>query len=193
VRSLAEALPWFLPGLAVSLALGLVLAPPLARALGATRAVAYLLIVSLGAVVSATLLPTAGGFDWAAAGVGGCEVHRAWLAPLGHYLRPTEESLNVLLFVPLGIALALLPRSARTAAVIATAVAMPALVETTQMLLPVLGRGCEVGDVVNNSIGLVLGLVVGLGAGRIGTAARTFGTAGPPGRHAPDDAGDRMP
>jgi hypothetical protein len=35
------------------------------------------------------------------------------------------------------------------------------LIEATQLMVPVLGRACESGDVVDNMLGLVLGLTTG--------------------------------
>jgi hypothetical protein len=173
VRSLAEALPWFLPGLAVSIVVGLLVAPLVARALGAHRSVAVLFVVSIGAIVSATILPTAGGFDWTAGAVGRCDVDGPWLAPLDRYLRPTEPSLNVLLFVPLGIAIALLPRSRRAVAIGAALIAVAVAIESTQLLIPILGRSCEMSDVVNNTLGLTMGFFLGASARVIAGSARS--------------------
>ena len=155
------ALPWFLPGLVLSIIVGLLIGPALARALGTRRSVAYLLVVSIGAIVAATIPPTAGGPDWDLGAGSQCDLDGPWLAPMRYYFRPTEDSLNVLLFIPLGVALGLLPRSRRSLALIVGALALPIAVEATQLLLPVLGRGCELGDVVNNTLGLLLGLSIG--------------------------------
>jgi hypothetical protein len=161
MRTMAVTLPWFLPGLVLSLIVGVLVGPPLARALRTRRAVGYVLVVSIGAILAATIPPDSSVFDSTPGGIGPCGLDEAWLAPLSHYLRLTEESLNVLLFIPLGLALAVLPRSRRTTTLIAAAFALPIAIEATQLVVPVLGRGCEMADVANNTVGLVLGLVVG--------------------------------
>lgn len=167
------ALPWFLPGLVLSVIVGLLVGPALARYLGTRRSVGYMIVVSIGAILAATIPPTAGGFDWDPGSGSRCVLDGPWLAPLSYYLRLTEDSLNVLLFIPLGLALGMLPRSGRSVAIIAAALALPIAVETTQLLVPLLGRGCELGDVVNNTLGLLIGLTIGwvaLALGRLATA-----------------------
>ena len=161
LRLYATVLPWFLPGVVVALVLGVPLSRPVARALGAPRAVAYLLAVSVGAILAATLPPGAGGFDRLADEHGGCHLQRLWLADAHAYLSVSEVSLNVLLFVPLGVALALLPRSTRARTVAIAALALPIAIEALQVVLTPLGRACESGDVVDNLIGLVIGLIIG--------------------------------
>jgi hypothetical protein len=173
MRSLAEALPWFLPGLAISVVVAILVAPLVARALGTHRSIAVLFVVSLGAIAAATILPTSGGFDWTAGGVARCDVDGRWLASIDRYLRPTEESLNVLLFVPLGIAIALLPWSRRSVAIGLALFALPVAVESTQWLAPVLGRDCAMPDVVNNTVGLGIGFLVGLTVRAITGGARS--------------------
>jgi len=69
---------------------------------------------------------------------------------------------NILLFMPLGFGLALLPRTRRTALIVLAAFSITFLIELTQRLLPQLGRGCESADMVDNTVGLVLGLAVGV-------------------------------
>ncbi len=160
LRLYAAVLPWFLPGVVVALVLGLPLSRPVARALGAPRAVAYLLAVSVGAILAATLPPGAGGFDRLAEH-GGCHLQRFWLADAHAYLSVSEVSLNVLLFVPLGVALALLPRTTRASTVAIAALALPIAIEALQVVLTPFGRACESGDAVDNFIGLVIGLVIG--------------------------------
>jgi hypothetical protein len=148
---------------------------PVATMLRTKRLVAYLLIVSVGAILAATLPPGMAGFDQVADGVGSCHIHRLGLAAADDYFGVTETSLNVLLFIPLGLALALLPWSRRTVALIGAAFALPIAIEATQLLVPMLGRACESGDVIDNMVGLLIGLVVGGVAmvfARVATARR---------------------
>ncbi len=54
------------------------------------------------------------------------------------------------------------------------AIALPVAIETTQLVIPALERGCQSADVFDNLTGLVIGLVLGTLA-RLLTAA-LFGT-----------------
>ena len=82
--------------------------------------------------------------------------------PLGLLRGLNDVSLNVALFVPLGFAIALLPRSRRSLAVLVAAIAFPFVIEATQALVTPLGRGCESADVVDNLLGLAAGLAAGV-------------------------------
>ena len=88
---------------------------------------------------------------------------------------------NILLFVPLGLTVGALPRKPTTAVVIVAAYALPFVIETIQLIAPAMGRGCQSADVIDNSIGLTLGLVIGsvaAGAARRWSARRHDGDAG---------------
>jgi glycopeptide antibiotics resistance protein len=87
------------------------------------------------------------------------------LAPLSELLRFNDASLNVLLFMPLGVSIGLMPRSRLKVIVFVAAIALPFAIETTQMLLPLLDRSCESADVIDNLTGLVLGLAGGFAVG----------------------------
>ncbi len=160
----SRVLPWLLPGVAISAVIGLAAGGWLGRVLGLRRSLAGALIVSLGTVLSATLTPLRGAFQ-GAVGAGSCDFSRMGLAPLSELLRFNDASLNVLLFTPLGVSIALMPRSRLKVVVLVAAIALPFAIETTQMLLPVLDRSCESADVIDNLTGLVLGLVGGFAAG----------------------------
>jgi glycopeptide antibiotics resistance protein len=69
------------------------------------------------------------------------------------------------MFIPLGVTIALVPRSRRKVVVLIAAIALPFAIETAQLLLPVLDRACESADVVDNLTGLVVGLGGGVVAG----------------------------
>jgi hypothetical protein len=97
-----------------------------------------------------------------------------------------RHHLNVILFVPLGLAIGLLGRSPATARVLVAVLA----VEAIRSRLPMLGQGCQSRDVVDNLLGLAIGLVLGLllsvvRAGR----TRRCSARGAPG--APDSRGRR--
>ncbi|MEA2538592.1 MAG: hypothetical protein QOF11_2826 [Chloroflexota bacterium] len=161
---MVDALPWFVPGAAISLVAGVVTAPAVARGLRAQRLPAWLLVFGLGIVLAATLTPVGGVFDDPAAIARTCDFSRIGIAPLGDLLRLGDTSLNVLLFVPLGIALGLLPGSRRKWIVVGAAILLPFAIETLQLLAPILARGCQSADVVDNLTGLVLGIVGATGA-----------------------------
>jgi glycopeptide antibiotics resistance protein len=178
MRTVAGVVPLFLPGVVLSVVLGLLLARSIARALGTRSWVAFLLVVGTGTFLSATLTPVVGALEDGAASSGTCDLS-AGLSPLSSYLRINEASGNVALCMPLGFALGLLPWDRRTLPIILGAFALPALVEATQMLVPALGRGCESRDVINNMLGIGLGMLVGVvGSGAvalIGRVARSDG------------------
>ena len=157
-------LPWFLPGAAISVAVGLAAGGRVGRALLVRQATAAALIVSLGIILSATLSPLRGALQFGAVGSGSCDLSRLGLAPLRELLAVNDTSLNVLLFVPLGVSIALMPRSRRKAVVAIAAIALPFAIETTQLLVPLLDRGCQSADVIDNLTGLAIGLGGGAAA-----------------------------
>lgn len=157
-----ENVPFFLPGLAVCVVLGIILSKRLAAFLGTTRAVAFLLIVSVGTILFATLSPTTPALGIGAGSSGECDLSRLTIASRSTLLADSDVSLNIVLFVPLGFALGLLPWTRRSAVIVAMALLLTVAVESTQLLAPGLGRGCETADMVDNSLGLAIGLVAGL-------------------------------
>jgi glycopeptide antibiotics resistance protein len=160
-----------LPGLALSIILALVLGGSVARRLGTTRIVATLLIVGLGAALSATITPSREALMGMPQISAGCDLSRIGLAPWWDYVHVDDASLNVLLFVPLGVAIGLMPRSRIQAGLILGSVLLPVAIETTQLVATPLGRACQSADVVDNLLGLVVGLGVGLTAAWIGQRA----------------------
>ena len=163
-------LPWLLPGFAISVAVGIAAGGWVGRALGLRRAVAAALIVSIGLVLAATLTPQWEALAFGARGSGTCDLSRMSLAPLHELLRFDDTSLNVLLFAPLGVSIAFMPRSRLKVAFLFGAIALPFVIETTQLLLPILDRGCQSSDCIDNLTGLVLGLAGGAVAGRLASA-----------------------
>jgi len=160
MRWMTSALPWLVPGVVVSILIGLVVARPLSRWLGTSFGVALLLVVGFGAVLSATIPPDHDGLLDLASRGWTCDLSRTGPASPLSYLRIGEASLNVLLFVPLGLAVGLLPGSRRAMLVGAIALTATFAIEATQALVPMLGRGCEAADLVDNLLGLGLGFLV---------------------------------
>ena len=169
-------LPWFLPGLAVFVVLGLAMARRFAGLLRTHFGVAFALVVGFGIIVSATLTPLRGQLNLAAAG-GTCDLSRMGPAPIHDLLHIDDTSLNIAMFVPLGIALGLLRRSRRTAALILAAIALPIAIETIQLLVPSIERGCQSADVFDNLTGLAVGLALGI-AGRWLAGTSTMSRSG---------------
>lgn len=174
LRSVSGILPWFLPGLAVTTVLALAGAGHVARRLRTRRWIAFLLLVSVGAILAATIPPDSDGFSGHPPPPGRCDFGRIGPAPMSHYLHVGDTSLNVLLFVPLGLVVGLLGRSPAAVRVLVGALALPVAIEIFQSLAPILGRGCQSRDVVDNLLGLGVGLTLGvllsvLRAGRTST------------------------
>jgi hypothetical protein len=133
IPALAD-LPWFLPGLAISVVIGYLVRHRAARFLGASPLLGWAVVVSLGIVASATLTPLGEGAFEGGAQASGCDFSRVGLASLKDILELGDTFLNILLFIPLGAALALLPRSRRKAWLMAGALALPIVIETTQLI-----------------------------------------------------------
>ena len=153
--------PWFLPGVALSVVLALVVCGPLGRALGVGRLTAWLLVVGVGVVLVTTLTPQREALELGALGTGTCDFSRVTLAPLAFYGGKNDSAQNVLLFVPLGLALALVPRSRRKVALAAGAVLLPFAIEAVQRQAVALNRSCQSADVVDNLAGLIIGVAIG--------------------------------
>ena len=153
----------FVPGLVVALAIGVATGSWAASGLGMGRAAGVTTMISLGAILTTTLSigsPEAGTVP------GTCSFTRWWPAPIEELSTINEISLNVLLFVPLGVMLGASPRSRSKTTAIAATATMPFVIETIQLLVPSLNRYCDTADITDNLTGLVIGLLVGTIAGR---------------------------
>lgn len=151
----------FLPGLAVSVVAALVLGAWAGRLVGGGSALGFALVLSLGLILSATVTP---GLD-ALAGIGGsgaCDLGRVGLPPRAELAWPREALLNILLFVPLGVAIGLCPPTRARAVLAAGAVGLPFVIEIVQKEVERLGRQCQSADVIDNLIGLAAGLVLAI-------------------------------
>ena len=160
-------LPWLLPGTAIALVVSLAVSGAVGRSLRVRRPVAWVMILSLGIILAATMTPPSEALAFGAVGTGSCDFSRIGLAPLHELLEFNETSLNVLLFAPLGASIAFIPRSRLKVVVIIAAIALPFAIETIQLLVPALDRACESADVIDNLTGLAMGLVGGVVAGRL--------------------------
>ncbi len=153
-------LPWLVPGLLVSCVVAAAFGGTVARRAGTGPWVGRALIVAIGLILAATLTPDATGLA-GEHGPATCDLRRWTLIPLRTFLAFDDASLNVFLFMPLGLVLAALPRRTRGWSLLAAAVA-PVVIETIQLVLPAIGRGCESADVVDNLTGLLVGFGVGI-------------------------------
>lgn len=163
VRDTLGVLPWFLPGVAVSMTIALVACRPFGKLLAARRLLSWAILVGFGAIVSATLTPLHGALSFEPVGTGTCDLSRFGPAPIAHLLRFNDTSLNVALFIPLGIAISLVQAAGPRLALTFASTALPFVIELIQFLVPVLNRGCQSADIVDNLTGLLVGLVVGAG------------------------------
>ena len=159
-------LPWLLPGIAVALAVSVAASGNVGRALWTRRVVAWVMLLTLGIILSATMTPLRGAFESGSRASAACDLSRLGLPSLEELFRG-DVLLNILMFVPLGVAVALLPHSRRRTLVLLAVIALPFAIETYQLLLPALDRACESADVVDNLTGLAIGLAAGLVAGRL--------------------------
>ena len=152
----------FVPGLVISVVLALLLCGGVARRLRVSRVVAVLLIVSLGVVLSATVTPSREAIMGTPPRSAGCDLSRLGPAAWREYLHVDDTSLNVLLFIPLGTLIGMLPRSPYRVPILIAAIILPFAVEGFQLVVSPLGRACQSADVFDNLLGLTLGLGAGL-------------------------------
>ena len=156
-------LPWLVQGVALALVVSIVATGRLARWFSVPRVVAWVLIMSTGVILAATMTPLGRGLEykpephWARS----CDFSRIGPASIADLVGPTDALGNILMFIPLGFAIALAAWSSRKAAVLAGAFALPFLIEATQLVVTPLGRSCQSADVTDNLTGLVLGLTAG--------------------------------
>ncbi len=170
LRELAEQLgeyAGFGPGIVVSLVVSLATCGFVGRAMRISAIHGWALVMSLGVVLSATITPSRDALLFGAQGSGTCDLSSIGPGSWWELRHLDDVSLNILLFVPLGIAIGLLPHSRAKLIVLAGAFVLPATIELTQLVVVPLGRECQSSDVVDNVIGLLLGIVAGTMAGRI--------------------------
>jgi VanZ family protein len=160
IGPLIGTVPWFVPGMVVTIALATLLCTRVGRWLDAGPVRAWWLMAALGSALVVTLTPQRDAVERGVIGSGACDLSRLWLAPLDFYLGPNDAAENILLFVPLGIAIAFLGGRTRRVA-IAAGVLLPVVIELLQSQVTILNRSCESADVVDNLAGLLIGLGIG--------------------------------
>jgi VanZ like family len=162
---------WFWPAVAASVVVSLVLIRPVAVRLGTSHALAWTILLSLGFILSATLTPAPDALAYGAVGSGTCDVSRVGPASLKELLSFTGASMNMVLLIPLGLTIGLLPQSRAKAAIVAGAIALPVFIELIQLFATPLARACQSADVADNLTGLAIGLAIGLVAGGVARLA----------------------
>lgn len=147
----------FLPNLAVTLAIAIVVGAWTAPKLGLNRrAVGALWLSCLLAPLAYTLSSIPGVGEFA------CEVGLTpWQSTKA--LFSVETRANIAMLMPAGAAALLFPSGPRRLAAFGAALALPATIEVTQMLVSHLGRACQGADVFNNTLGVVVGFCLAAG------------------------------
>jgi hypothetical protein len=146
----------------VAIAVGILASGRVGSWLRIHRIHAALLLVSVGVVIAGTLTPLADANVTPPVGARTCDLTRTWLATPMDFASGDDVAINVMMLMPLGFALGAMPFAGRKLGLVAGSVALPFAIEGLQLVLVVLGRGCQAADVVDNLTGLFIGLVAGL-------------------------------
>ncbi len=154
-------------GLVLALVVATLLFRPVARRLGVRGLTAWLLLVATGAILALTLTPSREAITAGVTGSISCDLSRLGPASLGEYRRFDDPSLNILLFIPLGMVIGAIGRRPVRVRLALAALLLSPAVEATQAVVVPLGRACQGGDLFDNTLGLVAGLALGWGIGRI--------------------------
>jgi VanZ like protein len=176
VIPIAATLPWLVPGVAISLVVSVLASGALGRWLRVRRSVAWGLLMSVGVILAATLSPLERG-EVVAPGLApglalACDLSRTRLPSLDEVLYGEDVAINILMLVPLGFAIGLVPLSWRKVVVLVAAALLPPAIETVQLLSSGLGRACQGADVVDNLTGLAIGVVTGAVTARLAPGIR---------------------
>ncbi|WP_316752016.1 VanZ family protein [Streptomyces herbicida] len=159
IEAVLHATPLFWPGTLFSALAAVLCRHPLGRRLGATPFAAFLLVFSLGGIVTLTLLPNLDGHYIDNVRYAEPAWQTSWHIPrLAELAAINQQSLNVALFVPLGVAIARLRPRVRAVLTAAAAAVLPFGIEATQYALPWLLRAADSQDIASNLLGLALGL-----------------------------------
>ena len=154
------AVPWFLPGVAIAIGVAVLARRRVARWFGTSELLGWALVFTVGLIVAATLTPLRDGASVTRL-ASGCDFSRVGLAPPYMLRSLNDTSLNIVLFVPLGVVLGSLPTTRRKFVVIFGAAVLPIAIEASQLLATPLDRACQSADVIDNLSGLLVGLVIG--------------------------------
>lgn len=178
VRVTWQAVPWAIPLVATSAVVALITALVLQKTRRAGAWLVAALIVSAALVVGITLTPNAGIED------GSLVDPRFDRGPWG-YLRQPEywlyldsRTLNVALFIPLGLTIGLLARGRSRWIALAVGLMLPWIIEGLQSALP-FNRDSQAIDLADNTTGFLIGFASGLIITTVSTGTRDRGASGP--------------
>jgi hypothetical protein len=161
VIPIAATLPWLVPGIVISFFVSALACGALGSWLRVRRSVAWILLMSVGVALSATLSPLEGGELVAPAIASTCDLSRTSLPSLAEVLYGEDIALNIQMLIPLGFAIGLVPLSWRKIVVLVAATLLPPTIEVVQLLSVGLDRACQGADVIDNLTGLAIGLAIG--------------------------------
>lgn len=157
-----SALPFALPALVVGIVVSAFVARWLAKRIGEHQAPVFLWLASAALILSATLTPPGHAIE---AGVGVLNT-RVWIWALpspSALFSVNWQSMNLLLFAPLGFSSSLFARHRRVVWFGSLAFLMSALVEIAQFLVTPLGRPqFNSATVLIGWAGISIGLIVGV-------------------------------
>lgn len=150
LSNMSGLLPNLLATVVLAIVVGLIAAPRLR--LSRIAAVCWLLCLS--APVALT---------WTKADVdqqqAGCAWSTGWWE-LNQFFTDVDIVPNIVLLIPAGAAAAVFPRGPRRWSALLVALMVPLIIEAGQALMPWLHRTCQVGDIGNNALGVLIGFVV---------------------------------
>ncbi|MFJ9844676.1 hypothetical protein ACIRYZ_30360 [Kitasatospora sp. NPDC101155] len=165
ISAVLGGMPMFWPGLLLSLVPAALLNRPVGWLLRAHWVVGFLLLLGLGGVVVATLLPEA--FRLSEDAVRHCTVRGGRPRSPHELLHVRHIELKLATYAPVGFAAALAGTRRRAAVALLGAAVLPLAVSALQYAVPVIGRACDVQDVWDGLQGVVLGAAVGLVVGPV--------------------------
>ena len=158
----------FVPGVIATLVMTPILGPRVGSWVAGGRVLGSALVLAIGVVLSATITPSDDALLRGFTSAGTCDLARTGLPSLNQLRVSSEIELNILLFLPLGMAIGVLPPG-RAERLVIIGFALPFAIEAVQLVVVLLGRECQSGDVIDNVTGFALGIVAG-GAFRLGRA-----------------------
>ncbi len=143
-----------LPNLAATVVLAIVVGLVAAPRLRLSRIAAVVWLLCLSAPVALTWTKADGGQQQI-----GCAWSTGWWE-LNQFFTDVDVVPNIVLLIPAGAAAAVFPRGPRRWSALLVALMVPLIIETGQALMPWLNRTCQVGDIGNNMLGVLIGFAV---------------------------------
>jgi hypothetical protein len=145
----------------VTLAVSVLGSGALGRWLNVRRSIAWVLLFSVGVILSSTLSPLESGGAAPPDQARTCDLSRTWPASFSDVARGEDVAINILMFIPLGFAVGNAPLSRRKVLVLLAGMTLPIAIEALQLGVTTLDRACQGADVADNLTGLALGAACG--------------------------------